>query len=149
LRATTVRAAAASAAARPGEDFDAKNARLRRPQSPHLTIYKPQLTSLLSLTHRTTGMIMGSIVTVWGIGGLFMSGHFSETLAAIENMHVSPALLLAAKATLAFPLCFHYANGIRHLAWDMGKFLTIKEVYLTGYSVLGVSLFFSAILASL
>jgi len=44
-----------------------------------------------------------------------MSGHFSENLAALENVHPSPALLLAAKAILAFPLCYHYVNGIRHL----------------------------------
>jgi hypothetical protein len=48
-------------------------------------------------------------------GGLFSSGHFSENLAALQDLHLSPALLLAAKATLAFPLCYHYANGIRHL----------------------------------
>jgi succinate dehydrogenase (ubiquinone) cytochrome b560 subunit len=50
------------------EDFDAKNARLGRPLSPHLTIYKPQLTSMLSLTHRTTGIILGGMITMWGIG---------------------------------------------------------------------------------
>jgi succinate dehydrogenase/fumarate reductase cytochrome b subunit len=49
------------------------------------------------------------------LGGLFASGHFSENLAALENMHLSPQLLLAVKATLAFPLCYHYVNGIRHL----------------------------------
>jgi succinate dehydrogenase (ubiquinone) cytochrome b560 subunit len=56
------------AAARQNEDYDAKNARLGRPQSPHLTIYKPQLTSLLSVTHRATGLVLGSIITVGGIG---------------------------------------------------------------------------------
>jgi succinate dehydrogenase (ubiquinone) cytochrome b560 subunit len=56
------------AAARDSEDFDAKNARLGRPQSPHLSIYRPQLTSVLSVTHRATGMALGGIVTVWGIG---------------------------------------------------------------------------------
>lgn len=56
------------AAARDNEDYEAKNARLGRPQSPHLTIYRLQLTSVLSLTHRATGIALGSIVTVWGIG---------------------------------------------------------------------------------
>lgn len=49
------------------------------------------------------------------LGGLFTSGHFSENLAVLENMHLSPALLLIVKATLAFPFCFHFVNGIRHL----------------------------------
>jgi hypothetical protein len=56
------------ATARENEDFDAKNARLGRPQSPHLTIYKLQITSVLSVTHRATGMALGGIITVWGIG---------------------------------------------------------------------------------
>jgi succinate dehydrogenase/fumarate reductase cytochrome b subunit len=44
-----------------------------------------------------------------------MSGHFSENLVALQNMHLSPSLIILAKATLAFPLCYHYASGIRHL----------------------------------
>jgi succinate dehydrogenase (ubiquinone) cytochrome b560 subunit len=65
------------AAASEKEDYDAKNARLGRPQSPHLTIYKPQLTSLLSFTHRTTGIVLGGIATVWGIGKIIaLQTHF-------------------------------------------------------------------------
>lgn len=60
-------------AERENEDFAAKNARLGRPQSPHLTIYKPQLTFLLSFTHRATGMALGGIATVWGIGKIICS----------------------------------------------------------------------------
>jgi len=63
-----VASASHAAAQRDNEDFAAKNARLGRPQSPHLTIYQPQLTWLLSLTHRATGMALGGIVTMWGIG---------------------------------------------------------------------------------
>lgn len=63
-----VACASHAAAQQDNEDFDAKNARLGRPQSPHLTIYKPQLTSMLSLTHRATGMALGGIITVSGIG---------------------------------------------------------------------------------
>jgi len=49
------------------------------------------------------------------LGGLFMSGHFSQTVAALGSMHLSPTLIILAKATLAFPFCFHFVNGIRHL----------------------------------
>jgi succinate dehydrogenase/fumarate reductase cytochrome b subunit len=44
-----------------------------------------------------------------------MSGHFSEHVATLQNMHLSPTLIILAKATLAFPFCYHYASGIRHL----------------------------------
>jgi succinate dehydrogenase (ubiquinone) cytochrome b560 subunit len=60
-------------APRDNEGFDAKNARLGRPMSPHLTIYRPQLTSVLSFTHRATGMAMGGFVTVWGMGKIRMN----------------------------------------------------------------------------
>lgn len=43
------------AAVPPNESHDERNMRLARPQSPHLTIYKPQLTSMLSISHRITG----------------------------------------------------------------------------------------------
>jgi succinate dehydrogenase/fumarate reductase cytochrome b subunit len=49
------------------------------------------------------------------LGGLFTSGHFTENLAVLENLHLSPALLLIVKATIAFPFCYHYTSGIRHL----------------------------------
>lgn len=69
-----VASASHAAAPRDNEDFAAKNARLGRPQSPHLTIYKPQLTWMLSLTHRATGMVLGGIVTMWGVGKLTCVG---------------------------------------------------------------------------
>lgn len=43
---------------------------------------------------------------------------------------------VGAKAAMAFPFVFHSLNGIRHLVWDMGKELTLKGVYKTGYAVL-------------
>jgi len=50
------------------ESHDEKNARLKRPMSPHLTIYQVQLTSLLSVTHRTTGIILASYAMFLGLG---------------------------------------------------------------------------------
>lgn len=43
------------------------------------------------------------------------------------------------KAGAAFPFAFHSFNGVRHLIWDLGKELTLKGVYRTGYIVLGAS----------
>lgn len=66
--------------------------------------------------------------------------HDFETVArTIENWELPTAVLLGGKAIIAFPFAYHTCNGIRHLCWDMGKFLTIKEVYLTGYAMLGAS----------
>lgn len=61
--------------AQSAEDFWAKNKRLRRPMSPHLTIYKPQITSLLSVTHRGTGVALAGLLYGLGLGkeGSFMT----------------------------------------------------------------------------
>nr|CAD7577116.1 unnamed protein product [Timema californicum] len=129
----------------PVEGHDEKNLRLQRPQSPHLTIYKPQLTSMLSISHRATGLAMGSVMISWGIGALVLPKQFPEYLAVLESWHLAPASVLVLKFALAFPFSYHYCNGVRHLLWDMGRFLTLKEVYTTGY----VMLFCAFSLASL
>lgn len=50
-----------------GETHDDKNSRLQRPMSPHLSIYKLQLTTALSLTHRATGVALSAVTA--GLGG--------------------------------------------------------------------------------
>lgn len=52
----------------PQEDFWDKNKRLDRPLSPHLTIYKFQLTSMLSITHRGTGLALSALMSGFAIG---------------------------------------------------------------------------------
>lgn len=122
---------------RPGESHDDRNARLQRPQSPHLTIYAPQLTSMLSITHRMTGMALAGYATMMGLGALALPHDATHYLTMLEGL--SAPTLMALKFTLAYPFAFHSVNGVRHLFWDMGKFLTIKEVYSTGYTMLLVS----------
>lgn len=53
---------------------------------------------------------------------------------------------LGAKAAMAFPFVFHSFNGIRHLVWDLGKELTIKGVYRTGYAVVAATAVFGSLL---
>lgn len=131
------------------ESFTDKNVRLGREMSPHLTIYKPQLTSLLSLSHRTTGIILGS--AVWGLGLAALSSpqDIANYAAVIEGLHLSTGTLTALKFLIAYPLAYHTANGIRHLLWDTGRFLKIKEVYSTGYAMLAASFVLAGILAAL
>lgn len=121
------------------ESFDAKNLRLNRPQSPHLTIYKPQLTSMLSITHRGTGIALTGYAAIFAVSALLCPEGSNSIVAAIDGLNLGAASLAALKFTLAFPFAFHTVNGVRHLFWDLGKFLTIKEVYTTGYAMLLVS----------
>ncbi|XP_011193438.2 succinate dehydrogenase cytochrome b560 subunit, mitochondrial [Zeugodacus cucurbitae] len=131
------------------ETFDEKNQRLGRELSPHLTIYKPQLTSMLSITHRGTGFALTGYAWALGLGALMSSHDISHYVTIIEGLHLGPATLVALKFVLAFPLAFHSCCGVRHLLWDTGRFLKITEVYLTGYVTLGISFVLSTILACL
>lgn len=131
------------------ETFDDKNARLNRPQSPHLTIYKPQLTSMLSITHRGTGVALTGYAAIFGVAALVCPDGANSVVSLIEGLQLGTVSLAALKFTLAFPFAFHTVNGVRHLFWDLGKFLTIKEVYTTGYAMLLVSTILAVILTAM
>lgn len=69
----------------PLESHDERNMRLNRPQSPHLTIYQPQLTSFLSITHRMTGIALTGYAVVLGLGALVMPHDFAHYATMIEG----------------------------------------------------------------
>ncbi|KAK2584833.1 hypothetical protein KPH14_007145 [Odynerus spinipes] len=121
------------------ETHDEKNMRLKRPMSPHLTIYQVQLTALLSITHRTTGMILSSYAMFLGLGTLFVPGGVPCVVEILSELNLAHPVLLIGKALIAFPATYHTFNGLRHLAWDIGMFLTIKQVYSTGYAVVALA----------
>ncbi|XP_037516062.1 succinate dehydrogenase cytochrome b560 subunit, mitochondrial [Rhipicephalus sanguineus] len=129
------------------EYFFKKNKSLKRPLSPHLSIYAPQMTSMLSLTHRATGCAMA--VGLYGMGVMpFMCSHnFPHYVEALQAMHISPILTFPVKLGLAFCLSYHTFNGMRHLAWDLGLGFSLKELYATGFFVIGLSLVMAVVLA--
>ena len=116
---------------------------INRPLSPHLQIYKPQLTSLLSITHRGTGVFLT-------LGALFLScwllsiAHGPQAYDNLQKYIVSwyGQILLFA---WVFSLYYHLCNGIRHLFWDIGLGLEIKTTYLSGYIVLAGSILLTLI----
>jgi len=121
------------------EGFWDKNKRLNRPMSPHLSIYKFQITSMLSITHRGTGMFMSGMLSSFALGMLVLPHNYAHYLAALEAMHFGGGCIFLLKLSLAWPFMYHFANGLRHLAWDMGKGFEIPDLYKSGYAVLGVS----------
>jgi succinate dehydrogenase (ubiquinone) cytochrome b560 subunit len=108
----------------------------RRPLSPHLSIYQPQLTWYMSIAHRLTGT--GLAVAVYGFGAAAAVAPRDLALSAelLRLVQAVPApLFVAGKAVLAAPFTFHVFNGIRHLVWDAGWALTLRGVYVSGYAV--------------
>ena len=101
-----------------GEEFYSKNERLKRPTSPHLTIYKFQMTSVLSVTHRATGIIQSGLLYGSAIGAMALPGTFPQYLAMLQELHIGAPILFTAKFALAWPFTYHLLNGIRHLVMD-------------------------------
>lgn len=95
--------------------------------------YRPQLTSVLSITHRISGIFLclGALTAVWGCIALASGAagwnQFAECLASPLGM------LLVAGSVAA--LWFHFFNGIRHLFWDIGSGLDLGASYRSGYLV--------------
>jgi succinate dehydrogenase / fumarate reductase, cytochrome b subunit len=122
------------------EIMSAKN-KDRRPISPHIGIYKPQITSVLSITHRITGfaLYVGAILLVWWIvANIYGCGSCINSLITSSVGRIF--LILWSLA-----LFYHMLNGIRHLFWDMGKGFEIKTVNLTGILVVLSSLILTAL----
>ncbi|KAJ3320739.1 cytochrome b subunit of succinate dehydrogenase, Sdh3p [Boothiomyces sp. JEL0866] len=114
-----------------------KSERLGRPVAPHLTIYQPQLTWVMSAAHRITGAgVAGVLYLVAGAYALLPV----DAAVLVNYVHSYPFFVVfLGKAIIGFPLFFHSFNGIRHLIWDTANQLTLKGVYNTGYIVLGLS----------
>ncbi|KAI5309814.1 hypothetical protein KEM55_002350 [Ascosphaera atra] len=127
----------------PGEESEAlKRQRLNRPVSPHLQIYEPQITSILSSLHRITGAVMAGSLYIFGSAYLVspLLGWHLESGAIAAMVGSMPLLAkIGLKFFAALPFTFHASNGVRHLWWDMGKGFTIPAISKTGWSVVGIS----------
>merc|ERR1719384_610895 len=131
------------------EEFWEKNKRLNRPISPHLTIYKPQMTSMLSITHRGTGLAWSGVLSIVGIGAIVSNTTFPAALATLQAMQIGAPIIFVVKFGLAWAVAYHTLNGLRHLAWDLGYGFKMPELYKTGYTVLGLSTVLALLFASL
>jgi len=104
-----------------------------RPLSPHLGIYRWQLTMTLSILHRATGMAL-AVGTLLVIAALLALAAGPEPFAKMAAFCASPFGLFLLFGW-SWSLCFHLCNGIRHLAWDSGWGFAIPRAYATGWTV--------------
>jgi len=114
-----------------------------RPLSPHLQVYKPQLTSVLSITHRMTGVALAFgafLLANWVISATYGADAFALAQGLLGSWF---GRLVLFGMTLA--LFFHLGNGIRHLAWDIGKGFELPQVRTSGYLVLAFTVIMTVI----
>ena len=114
-----------------------------RPLSPHLTVYKPQITSVLSIFHRITGagLTVSTVLVVFWLASLAM-GEF--TFKSFNIFLNNPLIILVLVCSL-WALWYHFCTGLRHLYWDMGYGYDLKSVTISGW----VAVIFSFVLTFL
>ncbi|HMK68723.1 MAG TPA: succinate dehydrogenase, cytochrome b556 subunit [Stellaceae bacterium] len=108
-----------------------------RPLSPHLQIYRWQLTSVLSILHRMTGVALsvGTLLLAWWLVALASGEESYDAAQGFVGSFLGKLLLLG----WSFAVFYHLANGIRHLFWDAGYGFEIKTTYASGWTVVAAS----------
>jgi succinate dehydrogenase / fumarate reductase, cytochrome b subunit len=105
-----------------------------RPLSPHLQIYRPQISSVLSILHRMTGVCLALGIPMF-VAWLWAAAYSDDYFNMWQGFFTSTMGTIMLMAwTAAF--YYHLGNGIRHLFWDMGRGFDLKNVTLSGVAVL-------------
>jgi succinate dehydrogenase / fumarate reductase cytochrome b subunit len=108
-----------------------------RPLSPFMIgpYYKPQMTSLMSIAHRASGVflsLVGAPLLLWWIIATGNGPEAHQNLARFFGTGFGRVVLAAS----LLGLFYHLFNGIRHLVWDTGRALDIRSAYTAGWLVL-------------
>lgn len=104
-----------------------------RPLSPHLQVYRPQLTSMLSILHRLTGvgLAIGTLLLVYWLAAAAAGPEAFSAAQALIGSFLGRLLLFG----WTFSLFYHLCNGIRHLFWDAGWGFELTVAYRSGWLV--------------
>ncbi len=114
-----------------------QNTRQVRPVSPFMIgpYYKPQLSSVLSIAHRASGVFLSlfgaSLIVYWLLALSQGPVAYAEAMILLTSL---PGKILL--GLLCFAIYYHFFNGIRHLIWDSGRMLEIKQANLSAILVL-------------
>lgn len=114
-----------------------------RPLSPHLQIYRWQLTSVLSILHRASGVALsvGTLLLVWWLVAAASGPVSYVDVQRFLGSWIGLVLLFGWSLALFYHLC----NGLRHLWWDTGRGLDLRSVYASGWAVLAATALLTAI----
>lgn len=112
--------------------------KMERPLSPHLQVYRPQLTSVMSILHRMCGaaLALGTIMIVWMLLAAASGEAAYNQFIWVCNTVIGKLALFGWSAALFYHMC----NGVRHLFWDTGRLFALKDSYRAGYFVLAAAI---------
>ena len=113
-----------------------------RPLSPHIQIYRPQLTSVLSIVHRGAGIALGAGAAFFAFW-LLAAASGPEVFRCAQEFFGS-VLGIVVLAGFSFALFYHLCNGIRHLFWDAGIGLELEQAYRSGWAVVAAAVLLTA-----
>ena len=110
----------------------------KNPLSPHLQIYRWHISSLLSITHRISGVInlLALILIFFWLIFLSLGENNYQSFLLIINSFIGKFILIG----FTWSMSFHLLSGIRHLVWDLGYGFEIKTANITGIIVIISSL---------
>jgi succinate dehydrogenase / fumarate reductase cytochrome b subunit len=99
-------------------DNPQKPAASSRPLSPHLTIYRWPVTMATSITHRATGvgLSVGAVILAWWLVSISNGPEGWQSFHALSDTPIGLLVVFG----LTWSLVYHFLNGVRHLAWDLG-----------------------------
>ena len=107
-----------------------------RPLSPHLQIYKPMLTMMMSIVHRATGIALyaGMLLLVWWLIAAAAGPNPYATVQWFMETLIGRVVLVG----FTWALIHHMLGGIRHLIWDTGRgFGPVEREWLTLAGLIG------------
>jgi len=110
-----------------------------RPLSPHLQVYRPQLTTVLSILHRATGIALSVGALYLAVWVMCAAAAGPGVYGAFQQFNVSIVGRIVLGGWL-FSAFYHLCNGIRHLFWDAGYGFELKDAYRSGWIVVTLSL---------
>ena len=112
-----------------------------RPLSPHLQVYRWQITMTMSILHRVSGVILtfGAFALAWWLMAVATGGENYDRAARCLASPFGKLILFG----FSLALVYHLLNGIRHLLWDMGWGFEIPEFYRSGWTVLVLTIVFT------
>ena len=104
-----------------------------RPLSPHIQVYRPQITSVLSIAHRITGVALtaGTLLLTWWLVAAAYGPEQFATVQGFVGSWIGQLLLWG----FTFALFYHLGNGVRHLAWDFGWGFELGQLRSSGIAV--------------